>query len=149
MLGGRSTKFLARPLLVLKKHTQLWLSSVGEKAKNKALLKKTHIEKDEDTKAQRGKGTLRVKEQFFWEGEKLHFFQRTEEREKQRSHHFFLHRVCESRIKRVLSARSFEEEREVRERSSFSSRKKKIFFSRARGWVFCARERERDFVLSW
>jgi hypothetical protein len=114
------------------------------KSKNKALLK-THIEKEEDTKAQkRGKGTLRVKEQRVFLGRKSFTFSKEQKREKQLSH-FFLHRVCESRIKRVLSARSFEEEEE-RERSAFSSRKKKKIFSRARGWVCCAREREREIL---
>ena len=112
---------------------------MGEKAKNKALLKKTHIEKEEDTKAQRG--TLRVKEQRVFLGRKSFTFSKEQKREKQLSH-FFLHRVCESRIKRVLSARSFEEERGQREVFVLVAEEEDLLLARAVGCFVLERERE-------
>lgn len=69
--------------------------------------------------------------------EKASFFQANRKREKQRI------LTKESIIKLVLSqTRSFEEEEE--ERGLHSRRGIKKFFSHTRGWVFCAREKERE-----
>jgi len=73
---------------------------------------------------------------------KLHFSKQTE---REKNNVFLQKRVI---IKLVLSqTRSFEEEEE--ERGLHSRRGIKKFFSHTRGWVFCAREkeRERDFAF--
>ena len=68
---------------------------------------------------------------------KLHFSKQTE---REKNNVFLQKRVI---IKLVLSqTRSFEEEEE--ERGLHSRRGIKKFFSKARGWVFCAREKERE-----
>ena len=116
------------------------------KSKNKALLK-THLEKEEDTKAQK-RGThprARVKEQRVFLGRKSFTFSKEQKREKQLSH-FFLHRVCESRIKRVLSARSFEEERGQREVFVLVAEEEDLLLARAVGCFVLEREREREIL---
>ena len=68
---------------------------------------------------------------------KLHFSKQTE---REKNNVFLQKRVI---IKLVLSqTRSFEEEEE--ERGLHSRRGIKKFFSHTRGWVFCAREKERE-----
>ena len=76
-------------------------------------------------------------------GRKSFTFSKEQKREKQLSH-FFLHRVCESRIKRVLSARSFEEERGQREVFVLVAEEEDLLLARAVGCFVLERERERE-----